>query len=33
MWDGQTFRLDTLEACLKPGRLIECKEVHVTRDA
>ena len=22
-WDGQTFRLDTLGACLKPGRLIE----------
>ena len=22
-WHGQTFRLDTLGACLKPGRLIE----------
>jgi hypothetical protein len=22
-WDGTTFRLDTLGACLKPGRLIE----------
>ncbi len=33
MWDGKTFRLDTLGACLKPGRLIELKEVHVTRDA
>jgi len=22
-WNGQTFRLDTLGACLKPGRLIE----------
>ena len=24
-WDGQTFRLDTLGACLKPGGLIEPK--------
>ena len=32
-WDGQTFRLDTLGACLKPGRLIELKDVHITRDA
>ena len=32
-WDGTTFRLDTLGACLKPGRLIELKGVHVTRDA
>jgi hypothetical protein len=32
-WDGKTFRLDTLGACLKPGRLIELKEVHFTRDA
>jgi hypothetical protein len=32
-WDGQTFRLDTLGACLKPGRLIELKDVHFTRDA
>ena len=32
-WDGTTFRLDTLGACLKPGRLIELKEVHVTREA
>ena len=27
------LRLDTLGACLKPGRLIELKEVHVTREA
>ena len=26
-WDGETFRLDALGACLKPGRLIELKEV------
>jgi hypothetical protein len=32
-WNGQTFRLDTLGACLKPGRLIELQDVHVTRDA
>jgi DDE family transposase len=32
-WDGTTFRLDTLGACLKPGRLIELKNVHFTRDA
>src|SRR5712691_3318323 len=32
-WEGETFRLETLGACLKPGRLIEFKEVHVTREA
>ena len=32
-WNGQTFRLDTLGACLKPGRLIELQDVHCTRDA
>ena len=32
-WDGQTFRLDTLGACRKPGRLIALKDVHCTRDA
>ena len=32
-WDGTTFRLDTLGACLKPGRLIDLKNVHFTRDA
>jgi hypothetical protein len=32
-WDGTTLRLDTLGACLKPGRLIEVKNVHVTREA
>jgi len=31
--DGTTFRLDTLGACLKPGRLIEVKNVHFTREA
>src|SRR5262244_2514931 len=32
-WAGETCRLDALGACLKPGRLIELKEVHVTREA
>jgi hypothetical protein len=32
-WEGETFRLATLGACLKPGRLIELKAVHVTREA
>src|SRR5215475_6686180 len=33
MWEGETFRLDTLGACLRPGRLIELKEAYVTREA
>jgi len=32
-WAGETFRLDTLGACLRPGRLIELKEAYVTREA
>src|SRR5205823_2195620 len=32
-WDGTPLRLDTLGSCLKPGRLIEVKNVHVTREA
>jgi hypothetical protein len=32
-WESETFRLDALGACLQPGRLIELKEVHVTREA
>jgi hypothetical protein len=32
-WEGEPFHLDALGACLKPGRLIELKEVHFTRDA
>ena len=27
-WEGETFRLDVLGACLQPGRLIELKEVY-----
>ena len=32
-WDSEPFRLDALGACLKPGRLIELKEVHFTSEA
>jgi Transposase DDE domain len=32
-WDDETFHVDELGACLKPGRLIERKEVAVTREA
>jgi hypothetical protein len=32
-WQGETFRLDTLGACSKPGTLIALKEVKITRDA
>jgi hypothetical protein len=32
-WEGETFRLDALGACSKPGTLIELKEVMITRDA
>ena len=32
-WDGQPFRLDTLGACLKPGRLLELKDVYCTQAA
>ena len=31
--EDETFRLDTLGACLQPDRLIESQEGHVTRDA
>jgi Transposase DDE domain len=32
-WTGETFRLDALGACLKPGRVIELKDVYYTREA
>ena len=32
-WKGETFRLDTLGACSKPGTLIALQEVKFTRDA
>jgi hypothetical protein len=33
LWESETFRLDALGACLKPGRLIELQEVYCTRGA
>src|SRR5262245_59635847 len=33
MWEGETFRLDALGSCLKPGRLVELQEVYCTREA
>ena len=32
-WEDETFHVAELGACLKPGRLIELKEVAVTREA
>ncbi len=32
-WEGETFRLDTLGACSKPGTLIALQEVKFTRNA
>src|SRR5262249_24739348 len=32
-WDGETFRLDTLGACSKPGTLVALSEVWFTRAA
>src|SRR5262249_31199576 len=32
LWEGETFRLAVLGSCLKPGRLIELKEVYCTRE-
>ncbi len=31
-WEGETFRLDTLGACSKPGTLIALQEVKFTRN-
>ena len=32
-WQGETFRLDTLGTCLKPGRLVAFSEVRFTKVA
>ena len=32
-WKDETFSVEELGACIKPGRLIELKEVQVTREA
>ncbi len=31
-WDSPPFRLDTLGACLQPGRLLELHKVYITRE-
>jgi hypothetical protein len=33
MWQGDTFRLEVVGACSKPGRLIALREAHITREA
>jgi len=32
-WDGEPFRLDTVGSCIKPGTLVELKEVLFSREA
>ena len=32
-WEGESFRLDALGTCIQPGKLIELKEVYLTREA
>jgi hypothetical protein len=32
-WEDETFPVEELGACIKPGRLIELKEVKITREA
>lgn len=33
LWDGERFRCETVAACLKPGTLVELRDVHVTEAA
>ena len=33
LWDGETFRCETVAACIKPGTLVELRDVHMTREA
>jgi hypothetical protein len=33
MWDGEHFRCETVGACIKPGTLVELRDVHVTKAA
>jgi hypothetical protein len=33
LWDGDTFRCDTVASCIKPGTLVELTDVRVTQDA
>jgi hypothetical protein len=32
-WDGERFRCETVAACIKPGTLVELRDVHVTEAA
>jgi hypothetical protein len=33
VWDGDSFRCDTVAACIKPGTLVELRDVHFTEEA
>jgi hypothetical protein len=33
VWDGDRFRCDTVASCIKPGTLVELRDVHVTEEA
>jgi Transposase DDE domain len=33
MWDGETFRCETVASCIKPGTLVELADVRVTQEA
>jgi hypothetical protein len=33
VWDGDRFRCDTVASCIKPGTLVELRDVRVTEDA
>ena len=32
-WDGEHCRCETVAACIKPGTLVELRDVHMTKDA
>ena len=33
VWDGEGCRCETVGSCLKPGTLVECREVRMTEEA
>ena len=33
MWDGETFRCDTVASCIKPGTIVELTDVRMTQAA
>ena len=33
LWDGETFRCETVAACIKPGTLVELTDVRLTQEA